>query len=671
MKMKIWDGVKRTTKNSSKRFKIKLKTKMIISFALILIIPSLIISTFSYIKARNEMENQFLNTSHENVKIVDNIIKNTLGTSIYQTVIYSEKIKFDEQSEESNTMVRTEFDKYMELNPEIESIFFGSKAGTLIQSPNSILGKGYDPRKDAWYTNGMEKEGAVYVSSPYTSIATGSLVVAVSKQTEDKKGVVGMEVSLERIKSLVSDVKIGDKGFIIIFNQDKKYIVHPKEEAGTTAKQSVFNQMFDKNEGSIDLTDGGNKYIMQYITNETVGWKLAGVVDKSEINDMTFPILYQTVLVIVVSLLVSGFFIFILINSFIKPLNKLKESAIKMNEGNLTEKVDILREDEIGQVALAFKNMAENLHNIIKDINEKSEHVAASSEQLLASSDQTASASEYVAGALEEVASKAEMQKDNLTKNTNALKDIENHINKVAESAKIVSTLTNETVIQAQEGENTVNNTLSQMNEIYHSVESSNQQILSLQERSQEIESIVETISGIANQTNLLALNAAIEAARAGEHGKGFAVVATEVGKLAKQSEQSAQEIGDIITNILTNTKTTVEGMGAVTKSVQNGIVASKQTTEAFNGIIQRVKTISPQMTEVANLSNQIAEQVQAVSVSANELLTISSENAAYSEEMASSTEEQLAAMQEIKAAASSLSDVAVELQEKINTFTI
>ena len=671
MKMKIWDRVNRTTKNSSKRFKIKLKTKMIISFALILIIPSLIISTFSYIKARNEMENQFLNTSHENVKIVDNIIRNTLGTSIYQTVIYSEKIKFDEQSEESNTTVRTEFDKYMELNPEIESVFFGSKAGTLIQSPNSILGKGYDPRKDAWYTNGMEKEGVVYVSSPYTSIATGSLVVAVSKQTEDKKGVVGMEVSLERIKSLVSDVKIGDKGFIIIFNRDKKYIVHPKEEAGTTAKQSVFNQMFDKNEGSIDLTDGGNKYIMQYITNETVGWKLAGVVDKSEINDMTFPILYQTVLVIVVSLLVSGFFIFILINSFIKPLNKLKESAIKMNEGNLTEKVDILREDEIGQVALALKNMAENLHNIIKDVNEKSEHVAASSEQLLASSDQTASASEYVAGALEEVASKAEMQKDNLTKNTNALKDIENHINKVAESAKIVSTLTNETVIQAQEGENTVNNTLSQMNEIYHSVESSNQQILSLQERSQEIESIVETISGIANQTNLLALNAAIEAARAGEHGKGFAVVATEVGKLAKQSEQSAQEIGDIITNILMNTKTTVEGMGAVTKSVQNGILASKQTTEAFNGIIQRVKTISPQMTEVANLSNQIAEQVQAVSVSANELLTISSENAAYSEEMASSTEEQLAAMQEIKAAASSLSDVAVELQEKINTFTI
>lgn len=670
MKKMSWNRVKRTKEKSKTRFKMKLKTKMIISFALILIIPSLIISTFSYIKARNEMENQFLNTSSENVKIVDNIIRNTLGTSIYQTVIYSEKVNFDE-SEESYSTVKTEFDKYMEMNLEIESVFFGSKEGTLIQSPNSIQGKGYDPRKDAWYTNGMEKEGVVYVSSPYTSIATGSLVVAVSKQTEDKKGVVGMEVSLERIKSLVSDVKIGDKGYIIILNQDKKYIVHPKEEAGTAAEQTVFNQMFDKNEGSIDLADGENNYILQYITNETVGWKITGVVDKSEINDMTFPILYQTVLVIVVSLLVSGFFVFLLINSFIRPLNNLKETAIKMSEGNLTEKVDIYREDEIGQVAHAFKNMAKNLHSIIKDVNEKSEHIAASSEQLLASSDQTASASEYVAGALEEVSSKAEIQKDNLMENSNALKEIENHVNKVAENAKIVSTLTNETVIQAQEGENTVNNTLSQMNEIYHSVEASNQQIHSLQEHSQRIESIVETISGIANQTNLLALNAAIEAARAGEHGKGFAVVATEVGKLAKQSEQSAQEIADIITNILTNTKTTVDGMETVTKSVQKGILASEQTFEAFSGIIHRVKNISPQMTEVANLSNQIAEQVQMVSISANELLTISSENAAYSEEMASSTEEQLAAMQEIKAAASSLSDVAVELQEKINAFII
>ncbi|MCM3363907.1 methyl-accepting chemotaxis protein [Niallia sp. HCP3S3_B10] len=670
MKKMSWNRVKRTKGKIKTRFKLKLKTKMIISFALILIIPSLIISTFSYIKARNEMENQFLNTSSENVKIVDNIIRNTLGTSIYQTVIYSEKVNFDE-SEESYSTVKTEFDKYMEMNPEIESVFFGSKEGTIIQSPNSIQGKGYDPRKDAWYTNGMEKEGVVYVSSPYTSIATGSLVVAVSKQTEDKKGVVGMEVSLERIKSLVSDVKIGDKGYIIILNQDKKYIVHPKEEAGTAAEQTVFNQMFDKNEGSIDLADGENNYILQYITNETVGWKITGVVDKSEINDMTFPILYQTVLVIVVSLLVSGFFVFLLINSFIRPLNNLKETAIKMSEGNLTEKVDIYREDEIGQVAHAFKNMAKNLHSIIKDVNEKSEHIAASSEQLLASSDQTASASEYVAGALEEVSSKAEIQKDNLMENSNALKEIENHVNKVAENAKIVSTLTNETVIQAQEGENTVNNTLSQMNEIYHSVEASNQQIHSLQEHSQRIESIVETISGIANQTNLLALNAAIEAARAGEHGKGFAVVATEVGKLAKQSEQSAQEIADIITNILTNTKTTVDGMETVTKSVQKGILASEQTFEAFSGIIHRVKNISPQMTEVANLSNQIAEQVQMVSISANELLTISSENAAYSEEMASSTEEQLAAMQEIKAAASSLSDVAVELQEKINAFII
>lgn len=663
--------VKRTRKRYFKGINISLKIKMIISFALILIIPSLIISTFSYMKARTEMENQFFSSSNENVKIVDKIIRSSLGTSIYQTVIYSEKIKLDEKSEESSTLVKTEFDKYMEMNPEIDSVFFGSREGTLIQSPNSLQGNSDDPRKGDWYINGMEKEGVVYVSSPYNSNATGNLVVAISKQTEDKKGVVGMEVSLERIKSLVSDVKIGDKGYIIILNQDKQYIVHPEEEVGTVAKESMFNEIFKKNDGSIDMSYDGKEFIMQYTTNETVGWKLAGLVDKSEINDMTFPILYQTVIVIIVSLLVCGFFVFLLIHSFIKPLNKLKESAVKVSQGDLTEKIEVISEDEIGQVALAFKNMAKNLRQIIKDVNEKSEHVAASSQQLLASSEQTASASEYVAGTLEKVAARADTQNNNLSENAFALKDIGNLINKVAEKAKIVSELTNETVIQAKEGEKTVNKTVSQMNEIYHSVEISNTQILTLQERSKEIESIVDVISGIASQTNLLALNAAIEAARAGEHGKGFAVVAAEVGKLAKQSEESAKEIGVILTNILEDTKTTVSGMETVTKSVQNGIFASKQTTESFNGIIQRVKSISPQMIDVANLSNQIAEKVIAVTVSADELLEISGETAAYSVEMASSTEEQLASMQEIKAAASSLSNVAEELQERINIFTI
>jgi methyl-accepting chemotaxis protein len=650
---------------------VTLRTKMIISFALILIIPSLIISTFSYLKARSEMENQFLSTSNENVKIVDKIIRNSLGTSIYQTVIYSEKIKLDEKSEESSTMVKTEFDQYMKMNPEIDSVFFGSNEGSLIQSPSSLQGNSYDFRKDDWYINGMEKEGLVYVSNPYTSNATGNLVVAISKQTENKKGVVGMEVSLERIKSLVSDVKIGDKGFIIILNQDKQYIVHPEEEVGTVAEGAMFDEILKTNEGSFDISHGDKEYIIQYITNETVGWKLAGLVDKSEINDMTFPILYQTVIVIAVSLLVCGIFVFLLIHSFIKPLNKLKESAVKVSQGDLTEKLEIHTKDEIGQVALSFKNMAKNLHQIIKDVNEKSEHVAASSEQLLASSEQTASASEHVAGTLEKVAVRADMQNNNLSENAFALKDIGDHINKVAENAKIVSELTNETVIQAKEGEKTVNKTVSQMNEIYHSVETSNTQIHTLQERSKEIESIVDVIRGIASQTNLLALNAAIEAARAGEHGKGFAVVAAEVGKLAKQSEESAKEIGGILTNILEDTQTTVSGMETVTKSVQSGIFASKQTTEAFNGIIQRVNSISPQMIEVANLSYQIAEKVKAVTVSADELLAISCETAAFSVEMASSTEEQLATMQEIKAAASSLANVAEELQERINIFTI
>ena len=647
------------------------RRRLIISFALILIIPSLLISGFSFVKARSEMNKQFISTSEENVKIVDEIINNTLEPRILQAIIYSKSLIYDEKDNSAYSKFKQEFDDFMELNLDLESIFFGTSDGTMIQSPQNILGSGYDPRDEDWYEEATKNRGKVIISKPYLSIATGSLVVAISKEAEDRSGVFGMEVSLENIKNVISNVSIGEKGYIMILNPDKYYIAHPTKEVGSIEKDTNIGKMFEKNDGMMDLVDNGNQYMVEYTTNMSSGWKISGFINKSEINDMTMPILFQTLIVILVSILVGGFIVYFIIISITNPLNKLKKSAIQVSEGDLTQEVEIIREDEIGQVAQAFKNMAKNLHRIITEVNIKSEHVAASSEQLLASSEQTTTSSEYVASTLQEVASRAELQSDRLINNSDSLQNISNHVNKVAENVKEVSILANATVLQAKEGEESVEHTVSQMNGIYESVEILNRQISYLQDRTKSIESIVDAISGIAGQTNLLALNAAIEAARAGEQGKGFAVVAGEVGKLAKQSEESAREIGEIVNNILADTKTTVKGMEAVTRNVQNGITASQKTSDTFIGIIERVESISPQIEEVSNIANTIAENVETVAVSANDLLAISKENAAFSENMATTTDEQLAAMQEIKASASSLADLAEGLKKNINKFKI
>lgn len=647
------------------------KRRLIISFALILIVPSLLISGFSYAKARSEMNKQFISTSEENVKIVDEIINNTLEPRILQAIIYSKSLIYDENDNSITSEFKQEFDDFMELNLDLESVFFGTLDGKMIQSPQNILGSGYDPRQEDWFIEASENRGKVIISKPYLSIATGNLVVAISKEAENRSGVFGMEVSLENIKNVISNVSIGEKGYIMILNPEKYYIAHPTKEVGNIEKDKNIEKLYKSNSGMTEWKENNDDYIVKYTTNMSSGWKISGVINQSEINEMTFPILLQTSIVILVSLLIGGFLVYFIIISIISPLNKLKKSAILVSEGNLTEKVEIQREDEIGQVALAFKNMAQNLHTIITEVNVKSEQVAASSEELLASSEQTTVSSEFVATTIQDVASSAESQSKRLIENSESLNDISNHINKVADNVKHVSSLSNTTVLQAMEGEASVNDTVKQMNGIFHSVETANEQMKNLHERTKAIESIVDVISGIAGQTRLLALNAAIEAARAGDQGKGFAVVAAEVGKLAKQSEVSASEIGDIVNNILTDTITTAKGMEDVTIHVQKGIQASQQTSDTFIDIIDKIQSISPQIEEVSTLASEMADHVQQVAVSANDLLEISMENAVYSEQMATTTDEQLAAMQEIKASASSLAHVAEELKQNINQFKI
>ncbi|MED4377603.1 methyl-accepting chemotaxis protein [Schinkia azotoformans] len=237
------------------------------------------------------------------------------------------------------------------------------------------------------------------------------------------------------------------------------------------------------------------------------------------------------------------------------------------------------------------------------------------------------------------------------------------------DSSKKVFELANHTTTLAEIGGQSVQDTVNQMNSIHSSVNESNTMIKSLYERSREVSSILDVITGIAEQTNLLSLNAAIEAARAGEHGRGFAVVADEVRKLAEQSQQSAKEILAIVEGIQKDTESSVQIMARVTDDVQVGVKVSNEAIEKFNGILQSTKEITPQMEEVSAIAEQMSAAVQQVSATINDLSVIAKGNATTAEEVAASTEEQMASMQEITASANTLSSKAEELNQLISKF--
>ncbi|WMJ89230.1 methyl-accepting chemotaxis protein [Anaerocolumna sp. MB42-C2] len=158
---------------------------------------------------------------------------------------------------------------------------------------------------------------------------------------------------------------------------------------------------------------------------------------------------------------------------------------------------------------------------------------------------------------------------------------------------------------KAEEGNQVINNGISQMATIRENFTSVIQAINNLEKKSKEIMNIVEMITKIAKQTNLLALNAAIEAARAGEHGRGFTVVASEVRKLAEQSSGAAKNIGELICSIQTEIDQTEGIIQAVNQDVELGESVINEAGRSFNGISNNIEEVSNQ---VMNLSASIEE---------------------------------------------------------------
>lgn len=634
-----------------------------------LIVPAFIVGTLSFFSAKDAVKNEILAGIEENINLLNESIDNTIKPKIHDIEYLSNFVSPALFEGEDSPGLRMHLDDYVQYHPEIQSIYVGTGTGLFVQEPKVKMPADYDPRKRDWYIQAMEHKGDVIISNPYVSAGTDTMVITVSKALKDGTGVASVNINLSYIQELTGKVKIGESGFAFLLDQTKKYIVHPTSEPGSEVKESFIPSMFKQNKGMIDYEINGVAKILSFVTNETTGWKIAVNVEYDEITATAAPIFYKMLMVLAIAIFVGGILNYFTIRSIIKPLKNLREKAITVSNGDLTAEINVETNDDIGQLGNAFNEMQSSLRRLVEKVDVNAEQVAASSEQLTASAEQTSKATEQVAEAIQEVASSAEKQTTRVEENANAVEEISLGISTIASSSLKVSELSRSTTVQAEEGGQAVTNTVNQMHSIQESVLKSNEMIKSLYNRSQQVSSILDVITGIADQTNLLSLNAAIEAARAGEHGKGFAVVADEVRKLAEQSQQSAKEIYQIIQDIQLDTKNSVNTMVHVTEDVHTGVEIANTSLEKFKLILQSTREITPQMEEVSATAQQISSRIQEVANTATDLASLAKGNAAASEGVAASTEEQLASMEEISASAQALSSMAEELKELIAVF--
>ena len=226
-----------------------------------------------------------------------------------------------------------------------------------------------------------------------------------------------------------------------------------------------------------------------------------------------------------------------------------------------------------------------------------------------------------------------------------------------------INAASDDTAKAAEHGSGLMQDAVSKMSSIEHSVTKTAETVQILGENSKAIGGIVDTIVAIADQTNLLALNAAIEAARAGDAGKGFAVVAEEVRKLAEESQKAAVEIKNKIESIQADTDNAINIMEAGRGDVQAGTKAIDAVGAEFKSIRQRIDAIKSQLNGFKAASH-IVDSVEKID-------SVSTRAAENTETISAAAEEQSAATQEIASSTAVLEDLAVKLQKNINIFKL
>lgn len=496
------------------------------------------------------------------------------------------------------------------LKDAVAFVYLGTDDGTFDVFPQTQMPDGFDPRSRPWF---VQARGAAqtHLTEPYIDANTGQLIMTIATPVAGV-GVVGADVDLQALTQMINTLDFQGQGHAFLVDGQGKVLVHPDRRLMMQPLEKLFSSpapsLAAKELTRVESPDG--EQLVTFVPVQGlpgVTWYLGISLNKDHAFALRdeFRWVAVTAMLAAVSclLVVLG----VLIRLLLRPLNVMTHAMadIAQGQGDLTRRLPVTSQDELGALAAAFNKFVQRIQKSISEVGLTMGQVERVASQ--------------VVDCTTRIMEGSHVQAQRTSSIVAAVNQLGAAAQEIAGNATHASLQAGAALDQAAAGRAVVERNIEAIYALCTLVESSSEHIVQLNDRTDAIGQILEVISAISQQTNLLALNAAIEAARAGEAGRGFAVVADEVRSLAHRTQQSALRVKQLIEELQVGARSVVVAMQQsqsqseqsvnIASQAEHRLVGVTECLEKMDGMNQSVATATEeQSTVVVALRGEMTE---------------------------------------------------------------
>ena len=538
-----------------------------------------------------------------------------------------------------------------------------------------------------FFTAIMQHQKNEYVDNPSVDPDTGKTVFHVSRAAKVNgkiHGVFVATVSVETLQYMISYIRLGETGYASIIANDGRVIAH--HDSSYVLKTNLFNSPKESivklartiveggnGYGWTDLIDGtAGKNFVTYTPIANTPWFFALSIKDSQVYQ-TGNALRSLMLIAGMGICAVLFIMCILVTGgFLKPLIIVVKSinGIASGSADLTSRISVHSNNEIGAVVRGFNKFTEKLQTIVKEIKQSENNLVIVGDELRYCAQDTSTAIAQILSHISSMNERIAHQSDDVDRTVTSISEISGSIQLVEQmiemqSAGVVQAST--AIKEMVENIRSVNQSVEQMAGAFTNLEQKavdgaskqvavNDRIAQIENESQMLQEANTSIANIAAKTNLLAMNAAIEAAHAGEAGKGFSVVADEIRKLSETSSKQSKTIGTQLQKIK--------------ESINSVVAASAQSSEAFNSVVDGIKATDEIVHQIRSAMIEQSENSQQINQTLGDINDKTMEVHSASSKMTTESQSMLSQVQSLESATKNMKDSMSEMKigaEKID----